>query len=85
MRLMKEMDPSFSELEFIDELSKFIIPEIIEAHAARDLEAIGLWFDPVVCKLYEAQEAILAEAKKKPDDKITRILDIKNVTVSNVL
>lgn len=43
MRLMKNMDPSFSREAFERELREYIVPEVVDAYLSADQEALKAW------------------------------------------
>jgi import inner membrane translocase subunit TIM44 len=43
MRLMKNMDPSFSREGFERELREYIVPEVVDAYLSADQESLKAW------------------------------------------
>lgn len=78
VRLFKEMDPSFSQEEFLREIREYILPEVLEAYVKGDQNTLKQW-------LSEAPFNVWATSAKQYTEKglfsAGRVLDIRGVDI----
>ncbi|ANB14123.1 Tim44p [Sugiyamaella lignohabitans] len=78
VRLFKQMDPSFSQDEFLKDVRQYILPEVLDAYVKGDKETLGIW-------LSEAPLNIWAASAKQYQEQglysAGRVLDIRGVDI----
>jgi import inner membrane translocase subunit TIM44 len=78
VRMFKNMDPTFSQEEFLREVRQYILPEVLDAYVKGDADTLKQW-------LSEAPFNIWATSAKQYKDQglysAGRVLDIRGVDV----
>ncbi|OAQ97747.1 hypothetical protein LLEC1_00410 [Akanthomyces lecanii] len=78
VKKFREMDPSFQNEAFLQELREYILPEVLDAYVKGDTETLKLWLSAAQYSVYEALTKQYLQAGMKSDG---RILDIRNVDI----
>ncbi|KAJ2975417.1 hypothetical protein NQ176_g5532 [Zarea fungicola] len=78
VKKFREMDPSFQNEAFLQELREYILPEVLDAYVKGDVETLKLWLSAAQFSVYEALTKQYLQAGMKSDG---RILDIRNVDI----
>lgn len=78
VKKFREMDPSFQNEAFLQELREYILPEVLDAYVKGDIETLKLWLSAAQYSVYEALTKQYLQAGMKSDG---RILDIRNVDI----
>lgn len=78
IKKFREMDPSFQNEAFLQELREYILPEVLDAYVKGDTETLKLWLSAAQYSVYEALTKQYLQAGMKSDG---RILDIRNVDI----
>lgn len=78
VKKFREMDPSFQNEAFLQELREYILPEVLDAYVKGDTETLKLWLSAAQFSVYEALTKQYLQAGMKSDG---RILDIRNVDI----
>jgi import inner membrane translocase subunit TIM44 len=78
IKKFREMDPSFQNETFLQELREYILPEVLDAYVKGDTATLKLWLSAAQFSVYEALTKQYLQAGMKSDG---RILDIRNVDI----
>lgn len=78
IKKFREMDPSFQNETFLQELREYILPEVLDAYVKGDTETLKLWLSAAQFSVYEALTKQYLQQGMKSDG---RILDIRNVDI----
>lgn len=61
VRTFKELDPSFQQEQFLNELREYIVPEIIDALVSADLATLKQWLSEAVSPIESIAKAVLMQ------------------------
>ncbi|KAK7208582.1 hypothetical protein BZA70DRAFT_274117 [Myxozyma melibiosi] len=79
-RMFKDMDPSFSMEEFLNEVREYIVPEVIDAYVRADDDTLKHWLSEAPYNIWHAQAKQFREAGLYS---ASRVIDIRNVDIAS--
>jgi len=78
IKKFREIDPTFSLEEFLQDMREYILPEVLDAYVRGDVETLKLWLSAAQYQVYAALMQQYTTAGLKSDG---RILDIRHVDI----
>ncbi|KAJ3743297.1 mitochondria import inner membrane translocase TIM44 subunit [Lentinula raphanica] len=78
-RMMKALDPSFTQDAFERELREYIVPEVVDAYLSADQEALGAWCGEGT---YNVLWATMEQYLRQGLISDSKVLDIRQVDIS---
>lgn len=78
VKMFKELDPSFKQDEFLQDVRSYILPEVLDAYVKGDEETLKMWLSEAPFNIYAANAKQFKEANLYSAG---RVLDIRGVDI----
>ncbi|KAK9460086.1 Tim44p [Lipomyces oligophaga] len=81
VRMIREIDPSFTIEDFLTELREYILPEIIDAYVTSDEETLRVWLSDAPFSIFREQ---IKQVRVAGLYSASRVVDIRGADISRV-